>query len=130
MLWDLLVVQAGLMSQLAAIKDYFLLARGDFYQSFLTDSRRLMALPPRAATVDTDIDGLFQAAGQKSSAATDRLFPLFRMRFTPLTPQVSMRTVRISRTYTYVCTYYCLRAIVYARTCVCYVRIHTLQRWA
>ncbi|MEW5306079.1 MAG: hypothetical protein WDW36_008574 [Sanguina aurantia] len=86
-LWDLLVVQAGLMSQLAAIKDYFLLARGDFYQSFLTDSRRLMALPPRAATVDTDIDGLFQAAGQKSSAATDRLFSLFRMRFTPGTAQ-------------------------------------------
>ena len=34
-LWQLVVVHAELPMHLAALKDYFLLARGDFYQAFL-----------------------------------------------------------------------------------------------
>jgi len=54
-LWQLLVVQAGLMQHLAAIKDYALLARGDFYQCFLADASKLLAGPPRDNTVNSDL---------------------------------------------------------------------------
>lgn len=54
-LWELLVVQAGLMQHLSAIKDYLLLARGDFYQCFLADAARLLASPPREATANSDL---------------------------------------------------------------------------
>lgn len=38
-LWHLVSVRAQLVQHLAALKDYFLLARGDFYQSFLSEVR-------------------------------------------------------------------------------------------
>lgn len=49
------MVQAGLMQHLSAIKDYLLLARGDFYQSFLADAARLLADVPRQATANNDL---------------------------------------------------------------------------
>ena len=36
-LWHLVSVRGRLMQPLAALKDYFLLARGDFYQTLLTE---------------------------------------------------------------------------------------------
>lgn len=57
-LWDLIVVDAALLSHLQvcwnsllltktkALKDYYLLSRGDFYQTFITDTKALMSMPP------------------------------------------------------------------------------------
>lgn len=36
-LWQLVVVHAELPAHLAALKNYFLLAKGDFYHSFLAE---------------------------------------------------------------------------------------------
>lgn len=36
-LWDLVSVKAQLVQHLRALKDYFLLARGDFFQGFLSE---------------------------------------------------------------------------------------------
>ena len=38
-LWHLVMVKADLVSHLKAIKDYFLLAKGEFYQTFLSETR-------------------------------------------------------------------------------------------
>ncbi len=59
-LWQLVVVQADLMGHLSAIKDYFLLAKGDFYHNFLVEARDLMSMPPRPNFADADIHVPFQ----------------------------------------------------------------------
>ena len=38
-LWQLVVVHADLPAHLAALKNYFLLAKGDFYHSFIAEVR-------------------------------------------------------------------------------------------
>ena len=38
-LWHLVVIKADLIQHLKSIKNYFLLAKGEFYQHFLEDSR-------------------------------------------------------------------------------------------
>ncbi|OWM63562.1 hypothetical protein CDL15_Pgr019512 [Punica granatum] len=53
-LWQLVVVRADLNGHLKALKDYFLLAKGDFFQCFLEESRQLMRLPPRQSTAEAD----------------------------------------------------------------------------
>jgi gamma-tubulin complex component 4 len=45
-LLHLVVVKANLMEHLKAIKDYFLLSKGEFYQTFLEEARSIMSLPP------------------------------------------------------------------------------------
>jgi hypothetical protein len=52
---QLLVVHADVRGHLRALKDYFLLAKGDFLQCFLEESRPLMRLPPRPATAEEDL---------------------------------------------------------------------------
>ncbi|KAI4349669.1 hypothetical protein L6164_010232 [Bauhinia variegata] len=54
-LWQLVVVRADLNGHLKALKDYFLLAKGDFFQCFLEGSRQLMCLPPRQSTAEADL---------------------------------------------------------------------------
>jgi Gamma tubulin complex component C-terminal len=54
-LWRLLVVASGLPAHLAALKDYMLLSRGDFWQCFLADARKLLSQPPRQRGADNDI---------------------------------------------------------------------------
>ena len=81
LLWHLVVVQSDLLGHLSAIKDYFLLARGEFFHSFLVEARRIMALPPRPATADADINIPFQQSALKSSAQHDRTFSRFRIRW-------------------------------------------------
>jgi hypothetical protein len=34
------------LDHMKAIKDYFLLCKGEFYQTFLEEARQIMALPP------------------------------------------------------------------------------------
>ncbi|KAL5661666.1 hypothetical protein ACJX0J_028791, partial [Zea mays] len=59
-LWQLVVVRADLNGHLKALKDYFLLAKGDFFQCFLEESRQLMRLPPRQSTAEADLMIPFQ----------------------------------------------------------------------
>lgn len=51
-LWHLVVVKSDLPSHLKSIKDYFLLAKGEFYTTFLIDARHIMNLPPRTSAQD------------------------------------------------------------------------------
>jgi hypothetical protein len=80
-LWQLLVVRAGLMQHLGAVKHYLLLARGDFWDVFLEEAGRLMAAPPRPATANADVAVPFQAAAGKTSAAEDPYYRLFKIHF-------------------------------------------------
>jgi len=54
-LWSLVVERAHLHKHLRAVKDYFLLARGDLFQAFIDHTRGLLALPP-SDTVDHDVN--------------------------------------------------------------------------
>jgi hypothetical protein len=47
--WQLVVVDSRLLDHLASLKDYLLLAKGDFYQGFITDATKLLALPASKA---------------------------------------------------------------------------------
>eukprot|EP00250_Pteridium_aquilinum_P022274 c25338_g1_i2 orf=77-2320(+) len=73
-LWQLVVVHADLIGHLKALKDYFLLAKGDFFQCFLEESRSLMRLPPRPATAEADLKVPFQQAAVKTLGDDDRYF--------------------------------------------------------
>ncbi|GIL67009.1 hypothetical protein Vafri_20405 [Volvox africanus] len=81
LLWRLLVGRAGLLPHLAALKDYFLLARGDFWQIFLAESRPLMGAPPRLQSVDADLAVPFSRSAAKSSAEGDPLLAAFSLRY-------------------------------------------------
>jgi gamma-tubulin complex component 4 len=85
-LWQLVVVRADLMGHLSAIKDYFLLAKGDFYHTFLVEAAPLMGLPPRPAFADADVRVPFRHSGLKSTAQHDRCFHLFRIRWSAADP--------------------------------------------
>ncbi|KAF6261046.1 gamma-tubulin complex component protein [Scenedesmus sp. NREL 46B-D3] len=82
-LWQLLVVQAGLMRHLGAVKDYLLLARGDFFQCFLADAAKLLAGVPREKTANDDLAVPWQSAAMKSTAQDDPGFKLFRLVLRP-----------------------------------------------
>ncbi|PNW88207.1 hypothetical protein CHLRE_01g019150v5 [Chlamydomonas reinhardtii] len=81
LLWRLLVGRAGLLPALAALKDYFLLGRGDFWQAFLAEARPLMAAPPRPGSVDADLALPFTRSAAKSSAEGDPLLAAFQLRY-------------------------------------------------
>uniref|UniRef100_A0A1D1XWR6 Gamma-tubulin complex component n=1 Tax=Anthurium amnicola TaxID=1678845 RepID=A0A1D1XWR6_9ARAE len=73
-LWQLVVVRADLNGYLKALKDYFLLAKGDFFQCFLEESRQLMRLPPRQSTAEADLMVPFQLAALKTIGDEDKYF--------------------------------------------------------
>ncbi|KAH7838364.1 hypothetical protein Vadar_025494 [Vaccinium darrowii] len=79
-LWQLVVVRADLNGHLKALKDYFLLAKGDFFQSFLEESRQLMRLPPRQSTAGADLMVPFQLAAIKTISDEDKYFPRVSLR--------------------------------------------------
>ena len=81
-LWHLVVVKAELLSHLEALKDYFLLSKGEFYHTFLTESQQLMALPPRDATAEADIVVPFMQSSLKTQVQHDKYFQFFRLRWT------------------------------------------------
>ena len=45
-LWHLIVVRSELVTNLTAAKDYFLLGKGEFFQTFIEEARDLMIMPP------------------------------------------------------------------------------------
>ncbi|XP_074268390.1 gamma-tubulin complex component 4-like [Silene latifolia] len=79
-LWQLVVVRADLNGHLKALKDYFLLAKGDFFQCFLEESRQLMRLPPRQSTAEADLLVPFQLAALKTISDDDKYFSRVSLR--------------------------------------------------
>ncbi|KAJ9543178.1 hypothetical protein OSB04_022885, partial [Centaurea solstitialis] len=79
-LWQLVVVRADLSGHLKAIKDYFLLAKGDFFQAFLEGSRQLMRLPPRQSSAEADLMVPFQTAITKTISDEDKYFSRVSLR--------------------------------------------------
>ncbi|PIN07213.1 Gamma-tubulin ring complex protein [Handroanthus impetiginosus] len=88
-LWQLVVVRADLNGHLKALKDYFLLAKGDFFQSFLEDSRQLMRLPPRQSTAEADLMVPFQLAAIKTIGEEDKYFSRVSLRMPGITVKSS-----------------------------------------
>ncbi|KAL1331681.1 hypothetical protein AAHE18_12G203700 [Arachis hypogaea] len=80
-LWQLVVVRADLNGHLKALKDYFLLAKGDFFQCFLEESRQLMRLPPRQSTAEADLMVPFQLAALKTIGEEDKYFSKVSLRY-------------------------------------------------
>ena len=62
------------MSQLEALKNYFLLGRGDFYQALLDEAAPLFGAAPKPNTAEADIALTYQQAALKSTAELDPLF--------------------------------------------------------
>ncbi|KAK9756933.1 hypothetical protein RND81_01G130800 [Saponaria officinalis] len=79
-LWQLVVVRADLNGHLKALKDYFLLAKGDFFQCFLEESRQLMRLPPRQSTAEADLLVPLQLAAVKTIGDEDKYFSRVSLR--------------------------------------------------
>mmetsp|Transcript_42394 Transcript_42394/g.68756 ORF Transcript_42394/g.68756 Transcript_42394/m.68756 type:complete len:660 (+) Transcript_42394:3-1982(+) len=79
-LWQLVVVEADLPAHLKALKDYFLLARGEFYQVFIEELTQLVTKLDMASPVEFDIRVLFQQASLKSTAEDDDYFKRFNVR--------------------------------------------------
>jgi hypothetical protein len=79
-LWTLIVSKADLPVHLKAMKDFFLLARGEFYQVFIEESMALMALPPSNRAGRDINDGPFAAASVKCGLEDDSMFRLFRLK--------------------------------------------------
>ena len=77
-LWSLVVERARLPKHLRAVKDYFLLARGDLFQAFIDNTRGLMALPP-SDTVEHDVNEPFRRAALLSYADDDEFFSRTRL---------------------------------------------------
>lgn len=76
------------MQHLGAVKDYLLLARGDFYQCFLADAAKLLASPPREKTANSDLGVNTVQLGslQQKLAALHRLLPLHKQCSKAATP--------------------------------------------
>ena len=77
-LWSLVMERARLPKHLRAIKDYFLLARGDLFQAFIDNTRGLLALPP-SETLDHDVNEPFRRAALLSYADDDEFFSRTRL---------------------------------------------------
>ncbi|KAD6120197.1 hypothetical protein E3N88_11468 [Mikania micrantha] len=89
-LWQLVVVRADLNGHMKAIKDYFLLAKGDFFQSFLEGSHELMRLPPRQSTAEADLMVPFRMATTKT-ISDDKYFSKVSLRVNIRSNQVDLQ---------------------------------------
>ena len=78
-LWNLVVIKSNLLSHILALKNYFLLARGEFILTFLQESADLLALGPSLSTTENDINaGPFAQA--QSSLEEDPYLSKFRIK--------------------------------------------------
>ncbi|KAH6811180.1 GAMMA-TUBULIN COMPLEX PROTEIN 4 [Perilla frutescens var. frutescens] len=98
-LWQLVVVRADLNGHLKALKDYFLLAKGDFFQSFLEESRVLMRLPPRQSTAEADLMVPYQLAALKTIGEEDKYFSRVSLRMPGITVKSSHVELPKAKTY-------------------------------
>jgi gamma-tubulin complex component 4 len=77
-LWRLVVMRARLPQHLRAVKDYFLLSRGDLYQAFIDNTRGIMSLHA-SDTAEHDINEPFRRAALLSYADDDEMFARTRL---------------------------------------------------
>ncbi|KAM0948519.1 putative gamma-tubulin complex component protein [Dioscorea sansibarensis] len=96
-LWQLVVIRADLNGHLKALKDYFLLAKGDFFQCFLEESRQLMRLPPRQSTAEADLMVPFQLAALKTIGDEDKYFSRVSLRMPSFGISVGAAQVGLSK---------------------------------
>ncbi|GJY36727.1 gamma-tubulin complex component 4 [Tanacetum coccineum] len=96
-LWQLVVLRADLNGHLKAIKYYFLLAKGDFFQSFLEESRQLMRLPPRQSTAEADLMVPFWLAVTKTINDDDKYFSRVTLRMPGIGTKVKSSKVVVSK---------------------------------
>jgi len=73
-MWQLVVAHADLPMHLQALKDYFLMERGNFYQVFLSEARSLMQSPPQLPAADSEIKNIFSQSAQRTGSESDPLF--------------------------------------------------------
>ncbi|MBA0795772.1 hypothetical protein Gohar_006608, partial [Gossypium harknessii] len=99
-LWQLVVVRADLNGHLKALKDYFLLAKGDFFQCFLEESQQLMRLPPHQSTAEIDIIVPFQMGAIKNISQEDKYFSRVSLRMPSFGITVKSSQVDLSKTKT------------------------------
>lgn len=79
-LLHLVVVKASLVDHLKAIKDYFLLCKGEFYQTFLEEARSIMAMPPQS-TSEYDLNsGPLQQTFMKLGLEDDPYLKRFKLK--------------------------------------------------
>ncbi|KAL1156407.1 hypothetical protein V6Z11_A08G089900 [Gossypium hirsutum] len=97
---SLVVVRADLNGHLKALKDYFLLAKGDFFQCFLEESQQLMRLPPHQSTAEIDIMVPFQMAAIKTISQEDKYFSGVSLRMPSFGITVKSSQVDLSKTKT------------------------------
>ena len=83
-LWESLMERASLPRHLQALKDYYLLARGDFFHALLLETGELFATDPKPATAAVDLEAAVGRAALKSNAEGDCFFPLVSPRVRPL----------------------------------------------
>ncbi|KAM0071906.1 putative gamma-tubulin complex component protein [Helianthus debilis subsp. tardiflorus] len=96
-LWQLVVVRADLNGHLKAIKDYFLLAKGDFFQTFLEESRQLMRLPPRQSTAEADLMVPFRLAVTKTISDDDKYFSRVMLRMPAIGTNIKSSKVDVPK---------------------------------
>eukprot|EP01028_Stygiella_incarcerata_P005405 TRINITY_DN2285_c0_g1_i2.p2 TRINITY_DN2285_c0_g1~~TRINITY_DN2285_c0_g1_i2.p2 ORF type:complete len:466 (-),score=135.08 TRINITY_DN2285_c0_g1_i2:1110-2507(-) len=94
-LWTLVVVNSDFIRHLQALKDYFLLAKGNFYQCFLDEAGSVFALPP-SISANIEIRSAFEQAGSKSGVEeSDEYYDLLSMEFVPKkTDQIESQCLR------------------------------------
>lgn len=97
-LWQLVVVRADLNGHLKALKDYFLLAKGDFFQCFLEESRQMMRLPPRQSTAEADLMVPFQLAAIKTIGEEEKYFSRVSLRMPSFGSAVKSSQVDLPKT--------------------------------
>lgn len=85
-LWSLLVSRARLPAHLRALRDYFLMARGDFWAVFLEEARAVLAQPPRAAGAAAALAPALAAAAAQCGGGDDDCLRRLRLSFDPGAP--------------------------------------------
>ncbi|KAH1108029.1 hypothetical protein J1N35_011797 [Gossypium stocksii] len=101
-LWQLVVVRADLNGHLKAPKDYFLLAKVDFFRCFPEESQQLMHLPPHQSTAEIDIMVPFQMVIHASNpnSQEDKYFSRVSLRMPSFGITVKSSQVDLSKTKT------------------------------
>lgn len=61
-LGEVLLRESGLVSHLAAMRDFYLLGKGDLYATFLDEARDLLALPPKPGSATRELSTHFTQA--------------------------------------------------------------------
>ena len=68
------------MAHLKSMKDFFLLAKGEFYQSFLSDAHHIMEMPPRTSAQDDLNLGPLQTTISKLRLEDDSFLAKFKLK--------------------------------------------------